>query len=274
METSKISIAFASDLHLPPFYSNRRDDALYFPPEADVIILAGDIAVGNLAAEEALNLAERYPNSHVVQIAGNHEFYYKSIEQQIEYYRSACADHDRVHFLENACVELFGVRFIGCTLWTDFTILGEPEIAMQEAEAAIADFRFIESRVGASIKPKDIARKFEESYRFLDDQLAAGDPDRTVVITHFPPGMRTSNPNFEVDPITAYFQANVDYLIENYQPKIWVYGHNHYSADQTVGRTRIVSNQLGYPSEFGRIPAYDPQKMIILETGADHDVEL
>jgi hypothetical protein len=61
MKTSNISIAFASDLHLPPFYSNRRDDALYFPPEADVIILAGDIAVGNLAAEEAFNLAERYP---------------------------------------------------------------------------------------------------------------------------------------------------------------------------------------------------------------------
>lgn len=274
MKTSYISIAFSSDLHLAPFNTSRRDHALNFPQDADVIILAGDIAVGEQASVEAFKLAETYPNSHIVRITGNHEFYYSGIEQKIEQYRKACADHDRVHFLENACVELFGVRFIGCTLWTDFTILGEPELAMQEAEAAIADFRFIESRGGASIKPKDIARKFEESYRFLDDQLAAGNPDRTVVITHFPPGMRTRNPNFEVDPITAYFQANVDYLIENYQPKIWVYGHNHYSADQTVGRTRIVSNQLGYPSEFGRIPAYDPQKLIILETGADHDVEL
>lgn len=267
MNISTISIAVSSDLHLAPSSTCRRNNALYYPPEADIIILAGDIAVGDLAAEEAVNLAERYPNSQIILIAGNHEFYYSTIDRQIERYRRACADHNRVHFLENDGVELFGIRFLGCTLWSDFSLLGEPEIAMHQAETCIADFKYIKSREGAIIKPKDIISKFEESYRFLDDQLASGDPAKTVVVTHFPPGMRTRNPNFEVDPLTAYFQANVDFLIENYQPALWVYGHNHFSADLTVGRTRILSNQLGYPSEDGRIPAYDPQKLIILENG-------
>ena len=31
----------------------------------------------------------------------------------------------------------------------------------------------------------------------------------------------------------------------------WVYGHTHECDDQTIGQTRIISNQLGYPDNFG-----------------------
>jgi hypothetical protein len=40
-------------------------------------------------------------------------------------------------------------------------------------------------------------------------------------------------------------------IIETHQPALWVYGHTHECDDQTIGRTRIISNQLGYPSLGG-----------------------
>lgn len=268
MKISEIAIAVASDLHLAPFKTDRRIRALNFPPEVDVVILAGDIAVGMQSVNEAIELAERYPASDVILIAGNHEFYNHDIDRQIEGYRESCADHDRVHFLENESVELFGLTFLGCTLWSDFSILGEPELAMNQAKRLINDFRYIETGAGKLITPEYIAAKFQESYQFLDETLSNCDSDKTVVITHFPPGLETRNPNFSLDPLTSYFQANVDYLLESYQPALWVYGHNHYSNDLKIGRTHLVSNQMGYASEEGRIPPYDPLKLITLDIEA------
>ncbi|MDO8272040.1 MAG: metallophosphoesterase [Gammaproteobacteria bacterium] len=273
MKNPKISIAYASDLHLPPTRTQRRIRALNFPPESDVIVLAGDIAVGMQAADVAFDLAEWYPETHIVWIAGNHEFYGNSIDDQIDLYRKICTHQDRIHFLENDSVELFGIKFLGCTLWTDFSILGDSELAMEQAEQLISDFRFIRTRAGSPISPKFVSNKFQESHRFLDEQLAACDPQRTIVVTHFPPGMATANPNFMVSPLTAYFNANAEFLINSYQPALWIYGHNHFSNDLEFGRTRIVSNQLGYPSEDGRIPRYDPSRLIVLDTGTDDDTK-
>lgn len=270
---ANISIAFASDLHLAPFRTDRRIRALNLLPEVDFIVLAGDIAVGMQAVNEAFELADRYPTTHVIFVAGNHEFYDHNIDKQIEKYRKACADHDRVHYIEDESVELLGLTFIGATLWSDFSILGEPELSMDQASRMISDFRYIKTDAVSLITPDYIATKFRKSYEFLDETLAICDPKRTVVISHFPPGLRTRKQNFSVDPLTAYFQANADYLLEFYQPMAWIYGHNHFSNDLRIGRTRLASNQLGYSSEVGRIPKYDPQKLIVLSAGEDHDTE-
>src|SRR5438445_9723562 len=42
--------------------------------------------------------------------------------------RRQAAEGTNVHFLENRAVELGGVRFLGCTLWTDFALFGEAEL--------------------------------------------------------------------------------------------------------------------------------------------------
>ena len=40
-------------------------------------------------------------------------------------------------------------------------------------------------------------------------------------------------------------------IIEKHQPALWVYGHTHECDDQMIGRTRIISNQRGYPDRAG-----------------------
>ena len=49
-------------------------------------------------------------------------------------------------------------------------------------------------------------------------------------------------------------------LIEEYQPELWIHGHDHGSHDYKVGRTRIFANQAGHPNAHGdrENPQFDP----------------
>jgi Icc-related predicted phosphoesterase len=253
----------ASDLHLE-FPNADPKVALNFPSSADVIVLAGDIARGENTARIALSLADRFPTAHVVWVAGNHEFYDGNIDILTDRYRALCAGHKRVHFLENNHTDIGNVRFIGCTLWTDFSILGNQDASKSIAQDGISDFVWIRTKSGARFKAIDATQRFELSHQYLKQQLSRSRPESTVVVTHFPPGLATRNPQFDLDPITAYFQANVDDVIDQFQPALWIYGHNHFSNDLYRGATRLVSNQLGYSSEDGRIPSYSAKKIVVL----------
>jgi len=46
----------------------------------------------------------------------------------------------------------------------------------------------------------------------------------------------------------AFNSLDMMEIIETHRPALWVYGHRHEYDDQTIGRTRIISNQLGYPA--------------------------
>lgn len=258
-----MKIVAASDLHLE-FSQADWSQALAFPTDTDVIVLAGDIGVGNLSTEIVLDLSDKYPRSHIVWVAGNHEFYNHNIDSQIEKYRSACSKNDRVHFLENSSVEIHSVRFLGCTLWTDFSILSDSERSMHIADRGVNDFSLIRTRDEDRFRPQDSAEFFKISSTYLEAELSISNSNKTVVVSHFPPGLKTHNKKYSLDGLAAYFQANVDHIINQYQPSLWIYGHNHCSDDFRIGNTRLVSNQLGYPSEQGHIPTYDASKTIHL----------
>jgi Icc-related predicted phosphoesterase len=262
-----IKIAIASDLHLQSFSSEYRKDFMRTDTPPDILVLAGDVSGGtHNSINTILEIAKRYPEPHIVCVAGNHEHYYNnSLNESVQQLREAFEENDKIHFLENDRLRLLGLTFIGCTLWTDFSILGETEEAMAESEERIADFIYIQTQPNVKFRPIEAATLFMESYEFLDQNLATSDPEKTVVITHFPPGMATRNTNFNIDPITAYFQANVDHLIASYQPRLWIYGHNHLSCDQYLGKTQLVSNQLGYPSEPDYVTKFDHKKIIEIE---------
>jgi predicted phosphohydrolase len=259
-----MKIAYASDLHIE-FYRGYPRELLRFPAESDVIVLAGDIDVGPRVVESVQRIADDHPAAVILWVAGNHEFYRTNIDDQIAAFREAFADDPRIHFLENDRVDIGGVSFLGCTLWTDFTVLGadEQRRAFDIARRSLTDFVLIESREGRRYTPEAAARRYKESHGFLAAQLAKCDPANTVVVTHFPPGMETSNTNFETDLLTTYFQTSATDLLCNSGPALWIYGHNHFSNDLQIGRTRLVSNQLGYPNEAGN-PAFVRGRLIDL----------
>ena len=55
----------------------------------------------------------------------------------------------------------------------------------------------------------------------------------------------------------AFNSLDMVEIIETHQPALWVYGHTHECDDQMIGRTRIISNQLGYPGSLGGFECKD-----------------
>lgn len=259
----EIRIAVASDLHFE-FHS-----ALWLPPlpdRCDVLVLAGDVGVGLGAVDAVQRVADKLPNSHIIWVAGNHEFYQGVINFELERFRRAFASHERVHFLEDESVTIQGITFLGCSLWTGFDLFGADrrDGVMAEVEGSINDFSFIgqvDEDAGCSwrsFNPSDARQRYLNSRLWLEDSLKRGVPERTVVVTHFPPLFELNDKRRPLDAMSAYYQADCSDLIDTYQPALWFHGHTHWSAQTVRGRTKLVSNQWGYPGEAGS-PPYDEQ---------------
>ncbi|MAY36585.1 MAG: hypothetical protein CMN84_10840 [Spongiibacteraceae bacterium] len=257
-----MKIFLASDLHLEFDGSGEPD----IPPEADVIVLAGDIAVGRRAAEYALSLAESHLQKKVILIAGNHEAYHRDYWATIYTTREMFKRQRNAHFLEQESLVIDGVLFCGCTLWSGFDAYPDysPESAMGAAERGIADYRLI-SLDRATLTPQDTRGFYEASREWLKGELERSDVVRKVVITHFPPDPEVRNDNIPVDELSAYFQANCRDLMRDYEPDLWLFGHNHYNHDTMIEKTRVVSNQRGYP---GEMTTFQPDQLIHLDAGS------
>jgi Icc-related predicted phosphoesterase len=71
------------------------------------------------------------------------------------------------------------------------------------------------------------------------------------VITHHAPieNPRTKHAGSMLQP--AFVCYDMRKVLEKYQPDIWIYGHTHECDAQTIGKTKVISNQLGYFDRFG-----------------------
>ncbi|TFW72352.1 hypothetical protein C3Y98_04400 [Methylotenera oryzisoli] len=107
-----MKLRILSDLHL------ERNPFTYADQGEDVLILAGDIANGI----DGIEWAKAIPKP-VIYVAGNHEHWGCDIYENLKAMRKA-AKGSNVHFLENKQIDLTlngeTVRFLGCTLWTDY----------------------------------------------------------------------------------------------------------------------------------------------------------
>ncbi len=67
-----------------------------------------------------------------------------------------------------------------------------------------------------------------------------------IVITHYLPSFRSVHPKFAAEPTNCFFVCDVEDLIVERQPALWLHGHTHESADYQIGKTRVVCNPFGY----------------------------
>jgi hypothetical protein len=119
--------------------------------EFDVVILAGDIGTpgGKVPswARRTTNFDESTP---IIFIPRNHEFDGRSMSSTLVNLRQASVGTN-FHALDGAEVVLGGVRFLGCTLWSDFALhIDTPtglrsDIARSSSEAGqiLSDFHVI-----------------------------------------------------------------------------------------------------------------------------------
>lgn len=213
-------------------------------PDCDVVVLAGDIHLGSAGIQWA---REQFPGKPIIYILGNHEFYHNSLPELVETLKRETAG-SQIHVLENDSAEINGFTFLGCTLWTDFRLSGNPEAAMQTAESFMADYSIIQfGPENRALRARDTVRLHSESAAWLRGALAKCDRARTIIVTHHAPSARSEAPYHTDSPLKPAFGSNLDSLIAESGVPLWIHGHTHYNVDYTLASTRILSNQYGYP---------------------------
>lgn len=238
-----------SDLHLEVWREHLpRIDASVSKP--DIVILAGDIHTKSRAPAWA---AQNFPSLPVLYVAGNHEFYGEAIDKIGDAIREQCKIYPNIHYLD--CEEYLhsAVRFLGVTLWTDFSLFGtdrKPD-AMIEANTVMNDYQRI--RVAEAgyrkLRPQDTTRLHNEQREWLETKLNESFAGHTVVVSHMAPSMRSVAAEYATDPVSAAFASNLDDLVA--KADLWIHGHTHTSFDYQIDRCRVISNPLGYMTRGG-----------------------
>jgi predicted phosphodiesterase len=245
-----------SDLHL-------EQEPLALPQvDADVVVLAGDVATGTEGIEWARAWADGRP---VLYVAGNHEFYGHACPGLLDQLRRTAAESSLL-VLENEQATIGGVRFLGCTLWTDFDFDG-PERrldSMRLCERVVNDYKLIAFDPDDRALAADDTRAFHlVSRRWLEQRLAEPFGGPTVVVTHHAPLIRSRPQSAMWRALAGAFASDLTELMGAGRADVWIFGHTHRAADLDVRGTHVISNPRGYPHE--PVLAFDPGYVIELD---------
>ncbi len=229
-----------SDLHLE-FGSD------FEPPEnsgTDAMILAGDLIT--FRDYEPLSRFLEGWKRPVIYVAGNHEFYTHTDmhDEAVKFQEWLVQAHPNVHFLQDNDVTIDGVHFFGGTMWTDFQ--GGSKQAMFAAMVQMNDFRLIKMGNGMSLTPQYTTKLHDQFVSKLLEWFALPYPGKRVVVTHHAPVINPVTKYTGSPLMPAFNSTDMMAIIDKHQPELWIYGHTHECDDHFRGKTRILSNQMGY----------------------------
>ena len=282
-----MNIQLLSDLHLEsnPHFMARP------VPGADVLVLAGDIGSYQNSSQlltlgiSDFGLARFSPlpidqggaawPTPVFFVPGNHEYDGLDFDDAHARLQASCARLG-ITWLERQSLVLQGVRFIGCTLWTDFDALtteraftGDVTLAEQlkarDKALRAANFYLKKNhslRAGVPLLADAVRDEGLKSQAWLRQALAAPFEGHTVVVTHFAPSLRSADPRYGLTPGTAGFCNALDDVLPLAQ--LWLHGHLHCPSDYVQKGCRVVANPLGYARK-GEQAAFKPD--LLIKTG-------
>lgn len=234
-----MKIQILSDLHIEfqPFYIPDVD--------ADVVVLAGDIHLREKGVSWAI---ESIPNKPVIYVLGNHEYYGSAYPKLIDKLKDF-ASQTNVHILENDIFTFGDVTFLGCTLWTNFELFGDPRVAGYEATQKMTDYQKIRlSPQYSKLKSIDTARICKNSVNWLKSSLC-NLSGKIVIVTHHAPSKQSVPSKDREDILSAAYASNLDNLASESNAVLWIHGHIHNQLHYTIGSTRVICNPRGYPDE-------------------------
>ncbi|MGO3933698.1 metallophosphoesterase family protein [Rhodopseudomonas pseudopalustris] len=187
--------------------------------DVDVIVAAGDTAEGARNAFEALRrfVPARVP---IVMVMGNHEFYRRTVPDELAIAREAAPSFN-VHLLENEAVTIGGgiggVRFAGCTLWTDYQVFGAANAAaaMNAARSGLNDHRLINwsKQPWLRFRPEEALLLHTRSKAFLTAIMARPFDGPSVIVAHHG-HWRSVPPQYQTDILTAAFASDLTALFD------------------------------------------------------------
>ena len=238
-------INYFSDIHLEFGLCERPNN------NADIIIAAGDIGVYDQAIEWLISLKKP-----VIYVAGNHEFYNHEYCDTLRMLKEKCANTN-IHFLENNTFKYNGVRFLGCSLWTDLFLEGEQTAT--DLNNSLNDFRKISFDEGM-FNPKQFTKLHKHSKAWLEKALARPFKGKTIVVTHHTPTHWSWNDSPNAIKKLAYCN-DLKLFFHKYEISAWFHGHTHSIGDYRIEGSRILSNTRGYAGRR-MVAGFDLNKVV------------
>ncbi len=263
-----MKIQFVSDLHLE-FAENRRwlDDN---PLEVtgDILLIAGDTAYLDIP-ESGRNSYSQYAfwdwaaehYGQVIVCFGNHDFYgyYDLSTMQDGYCKQI---RPNVHAYYNKVIHLRAeggltsnsdngltsnsdsglIDIIVSTLWAKI----EPHNAFL-TEHNVSDFYRIMYN-SHRLTADDFNAEHERCLAFVKKAVEESKSATKIVLTHHVPTQLCTAEEFRGSTINGAFTVELGNYIADSDIDYWIYGHSHRNIDGHIGKTKVISNQLGYIS--------------------------
>lgn len=222
-----MQIKLLSDLHFEFHRDGGKEFINSLDSEGDVCVLAGDIATKDLLDSVLSQFCQKYPR--VILVPGNHEYYGSDRSTIEKTLRATANSNSNLTVLQRDVVEIDGLRFVGTTLWFPYN-----ETAAQ-LKGWLTDFSAIRGFTDW------IAKENTLNINFLKE-IKEGD----IVVTHHLPSYRSVHPSYAGTKTNCFFVCDVEELILENKPALWLHGHTHSSVDYQLGSTRVVCNPFGY----------------------------
>ena len=253
MEIEPGRVLVLADLHLDIWVRSGLDPLALIPAETwsslDALIIAGDLSNNPLGSwpVDLRKIGAHMPLDRVHLFPGNHDYFSHALDDEAIMGRAAV--RVGANFAQKAQIVVGRTRFLCCTLWTDFELLGDPVAAKAAAYRGMTDYRSIFMTMGdfRVLRPDHTLAVHRDHRAWLESSLAEAFDGETIVVTHHAPvpdGVRQP-----VDELGPAFGSDLRELIEAHQPRAWYFGHTHWPFRGRVGRTEVINFSVGYPSE-------------------------
>lgn len=245
-----MNVKIISDIHLDVWDHFKKASYVlenFAAQRGDVLIIAGDLGEGhryhkNLFQQFFEIISKNFFN--VIMIPGNHE-HYRSGWNVLEKLQMSVEEFERIKIINNEILTINGFRFIGSTLWSDLS--KESPVDIFNFERSMNDYQVIRdsSKGYRKINSVYTNSQFHKNAKFLKENIQPGD----IVITHHAPSYKSVSDVYKGDKLNACYASDLDLMIEDLSPALWIHGHMHSASDYHIYNTRVISNPLGYPGE-------------------------
>jgi len=222
-----MKLGIFSDLHLE---HDKITNPYVFVPEEDVFYInAGDTDATAMFRNQFI----RDEEDRMFSILGNHDYWEGDF---IEYPESM---YERT---------VGGVKIAGATLWTPMSSYVE----FNKYTWKLNDSRYIE---GMNFDNYNLMHLKHREFLF--------NSKADIIVSHHSPSAFAIGDEFRGDEMNYSFHNNFfDRIFEmEHPPKLWIHGHTHVPMDYMIGKTRVICNPRGYPSNR----TYDNFKPLIVE---------
>ena len=267
-----MKLALMSDVHLE-FGPLGFDDQ----PDADVLILSGDICVAKdmdfpegEKAQGFMNFFKQASDKYkdVIYVMGNHEHYHGDFKYSADYLYKALEEFPNIHLLDIGMKKIGDVTFIGGTLWTDMN--KEDPITLLHMKGMMNDFRIVKNSNRIVSQKVPIYKKDAEGnfvYKNVDNVTSA-------VIDHYEHHEKAAQ--FSPEDAVVEHKKMLEYIrvmIEGkFDEKFVVVGHHSPCKQSTkpqYERDTIMNG--GYSSNLNDFIIDHPQ-IKLWTHGHTHDV--